>query len=155
MPQIRKGGKFIFGWSIIKNDFSIQFPTEAINEYNICSEGKIFLITGSKTTGGFAVSKKTLMEKSIFSKLFFEYNDLQNYKTREGEFFQYKDRKYTWITISNDGKIFLNKNILNNLSLKINDKLLSIRSSNIAFMMGVKGPLINAANNYDGIINTY
>jgi len=65
MPQIRKGGKYVFGWSIIKNDFSIQFPIEAINEYNICSEGKIFLITGSKTTGGFAVSKKAFMENSI------------------------------------------------------------------------------------------
>ncbi|GBU29243.1 hypothetical protein R84B8_02807 [Treponema sp. R8-4-B8] len=103
MPQIRKGGKYVFGWSVIRNDFSIQFPIEAINEYNICSEGRVFLITGSKTTGGFTVSK----------------------------------------------------NILNNLSLKIGDKLLSIRSSDIAFMMGVKGPLINAANNYKGKLNMY
>jgi len=58
MPQIIKGGKYVFGWSMIKDDFSIQFPIEAINEYDICSEGRIFLITGSKTTGGFAVSKK-------------------------------------------------------------------------------------------------
>ena len=155
MPQIRKGGKYVFGWSIIKNDFSIQFPIEAINEYNICSEGKIFLITGSKTTGGFAVSKKAFMENSIYNNIFIEYNDLGNYKTKEGDFFQYKSRKYTWININNEGKIFLNKNILNNLLLNTNDKLLSIRSSNIAFMMGVKGPLIDGANNYDGIINTY
>jgi hypothetical protein len=155
MPQIRKGGKYIFGWSIIRNDFSIQFPIEAINEYDICSEGKIFLITGSKTTGGFAVSKKVYMENSIFNNVFIEYNDLGNYKTKEGDFFQYKSRKYTWITIDNKGKILLNKSILDNLSLKTGDKLLSIRSSNIAFMMGVKGPLINEANNYNGIINTY
>jgi len=155
MPQIRKGGKYVFGWSLIKNDFSVQFPTEAINEYDICSEGKIFLITGSKTTGGFAVSKKALMENSIYNNVFTEYNDLGNYKTKEGDFFQYKSRKYTWVTINNGGKIFLNKDILNNLSLKINDKLLSIRSSNIAFMMGVKGPLIHEADKYDGTINVY
>jgi hypothetical protein len=155
MPQIRKGGKFVFGWSNIKNDFSIQFPKDAINEYDICSEGKVFLITGSRTTGGFAVSKKTFMEKSIFNNVFLQYNDLGDYKTKEGDFFQYKSRKYTWVIINNEGKIFLNKNILNTLCLNINDKLLSIRSSNIAFMMGVKGPLINEANNYNGIINMY
>ena len=155
MPQIRKGGKYVFGWSIIKDDFSIQFPVEAITEYDICSEGKIFLITGSKTTGGFAVSKKALIENSIFNNVFIEYNDLGNYNTKEGDFFQYKSRKYTWVTINNEGKIFLNKNILNNLSLEINDKLLSIRSSNIAFMMGVKGTLIDEANNYSEIICMY
>ena len=96
MPQIRKGGKYVFGWSIIRNDFSIQFPIDAINEYDICSEGKVFLITGSKTTGGFAVSKKTLLENSIFNNIFTEYNDLRNYKTKEGDFLQYKSRKYTW-----------------------------------------------------------
>jgi len=133
----------------------VQFPIEAVNEYDICSEGKVFLITGSKTTGGFAVSKKALMEQSIFNNVFIEYNDLGNYKTEEGVFFQYKSRKYAWISINNEGKILLNKNMLNNLSLKINDKLLSIRSSNIAFMMGVKGPLVNEANNYNGIINMY
>jgi hypothetical protein len=95
MPQIRKGGKFVFGWSIIRNDFSVQFPIEAINQYNICSEGKIFLITGSKSTGGFAVSKKTFLEKSIFNNIFLENNDLINYKTKEGDFIQYKGRKYT------------------------------------------------------------
>jgi len=155
MPQIRKGGKYVYGWSIIKNDFSIQFPIEAITEYDICSEGKIFLITGSKTTGGFAVSKKSLLDKSILNNVFIEYNDLGNYKTREGDFYQYKSRKYAWIKIDKDGIIYLNKAILNNLSLKINDKLLSIRSSNIAFMMGAKGPLINEANKYNGIINIY
>ena len=155
MPQIKKGGKYVFGWSIIKNDFSIQFPIEAINEYDICSEGKVFLITGSKTTGGFTVSKKSFMENSIFNNVFIEYNDLGNYKTREGDFFQYKGRKYTWVTINNEGKVFLNKDILNNLSLKINDRLLSIRGSNIAFVMGVKGQLINEANNFKGIINIY
>ena len=100
MPQINKGGKYVFDWSIIKNDFSIQFSKEVIIEYDICSEGKIFLITGSKTTGGFAISKKTFMENSIFNNVFLQYNDLGNYKTNEGDFFQYKSRKYIWVIIN-------------------------------------------------------
>ena len=54
MPQVTKGGKYIFGWSRIKNDLSIQFPQAAIDEYSITLEGKVFLISGSKKTGGFA-----------------------------------------------------------------------------------------------------
>ena len=34
-------------------------------------------------------------------------------------------------------------------------ELLSIRSSNIAFTMGAKGPLLEKAENYDGEIAVY
>lgn len=47
MPQMNKGGKFIFGKSLIKEDGILQFPEQAIQEYDIMSEGKIYLITGS------------------------------------------------------------------------------------------------------------
>ena len=36
------------------------------------------------------------------------------------------------------------------LNLKPEMKLLSIRSSNIAFTMGAKGPLLEKAENYNG-----
>jgi hypothetical protein len=35
------------------------------------------------------------------------------------------------------------------------DKLLSIRGSNIAFVLAVKGPIIEAANRYNGVIEEY
>jgi|GEM_PF-3724310 hypothetical protein len=44
---MNKGGKFIFGKSLIKEDGTLQFPEQAIQEYDIMSEGKIYLITGS------------------------------------------------------------------------------------------------------------
>ena len=33
MPQITKGGKFIFGISHIREDLTIQIPKQAIHEY--------------------------------------------------------------------------------------------------------------------------
>jgi hypothetical protein len=42
MPQVTKGGKYIFGWSVIKTDFSVQLPTPAINEYQITSDQRVF-----------------------------------------------------------------------------------------------------------------
>ncbi len=41
------------------------------------------------------------------------------------------------------------------LNWEIGMELLSIRSSNIAFTMGAKGPLLEKAENYDGKITIY
>ena len=56
MPQMNKGGKFIFGQSVIRSDGRVQFPTQAVGEYRIASEGKVYLFTGSKMTGGSCLS---------------------------------------------------------------------------------------------------
>ena len=40
MPQMNKGGKFIFGKSLIHNDGTIQIPAQAIEEYCIVDEEK-------------------------------------------------------------------------------------------------------------------
>ena len=64
MPQMNKGGKFIFGKSLIRDDLTIHLPTQALTEYNSTTEGKIYLFTGSKATGGFCVARKGLLEPS-------------------------------------------------------------------------------------------
>ena len=56
MPQMNKGGKFIFGESVIRPDGRVQLPPQAVDEYRIASEGKVYLLTGSKMTGGFCLS---------------------------------------------------------------------------------------------------
>ena len=43
MPQMNKGGKFIFGKSLIHNDGTIQIPAQAIKEYCIVDEGKVYV----------------------------------------------------------------------------------------------------------------
>lgn len=43
MPQMNKGGKFIFGESDICADGRVQLPTQAADEYCIASEGKVYL----------------------------------------------------------------------------------------------------------------
>ena len=35
MPQMSKGGKFIFGKSLIQQDGTIQIPKQAVEEYHI------------------------------------------------------------------------------------------------------------------------
>ena len=58
MPQMNKGGKFIFEISAVRPDGGVLFPAQAMEEYRIADEGKIYLFTGSKSTGGFCVTRQ-------------------------------------------------------------------------------------------------
>ena len=155
MPQMNKGGKFIFGKSLIRDNLTIHIPTQALTEYNATAEGKVYLFTGSKVTGGFCVTRKGLLEPSKLGNILTDNLALQKYQTTEGEFIKYKGRSYCWITISENGVIQLNQQILDFLNLKIGMKLLSIRSSDIAFTMGATYPLLERADNYEGEIEIY
>jgi len=61
MPQMNKGGKFVFGESEVHSDGRVQLPPQAVDEYRIASEGKVYLFTGSKITGGFCVTRQGLL----------------------------------------------------------------------------------------------
>ena len=152
MPQMNKGGKFIFGKSLILDDLTIHLPPQALTEYKAAAEGKVYLFTGSKVTGGFCVTRKGLLEPSKLGHILTDNPALQNYQTAEGEFVKYKGRSYCWVNISENGVIQLSRQILDFLDLKIGMELLSIRSSDIAFTMGAAGPLLERADNYEGEI---
>jgi hypothetical protein len=44
---------------------------------------------------------------------------------------------------------------MKSLGIEVGDRLLAIRSSDIAFTMGLRGSLIDKANSYDGQITIY
>jgi len=81
------------------------------------------------------------MDKSLLKNILIENPELWQCKKPEQEFIKYKGRKYCWISINN-GELILKENTFSVCDLKIGYKLLSIRSSNIVFTLGVKGPII-------------
>ena len=100
MPQMNKGGKFIFGQSIIRPDGRVKIPTQAAEEYQIASEGRGYLLTGSKVTGGFCVTRKGLLLPSKLGHILTETPLLLNYEAPMGAFIRYKGRSYCWTAIS-------------------------------------------------------
>ena len=152
MPQMNKGGKFIFGKSIIHENGIVQIPTQAIEEYNITSERKVYLFTGSKITGGFCVTRKGLLEPSKLGHILTDNPKLLNYTADYGEFIKYKGRSYCWVDISEKGEVYLTDEMMNFLNIEPKMQLLSIRSSDIAFTMGARGPLLEKSEVYEGEI---
>ncbi len=155
MPQLEKGGKFIFGKSLIREGFLIRLPPQAVEEYDISSEGSVYLFTGSKSTGGFCVTRRGLLYPSKIGNILKDTPALLHYELPEGEWIPYKGRRYCWARISPDGEIRLPEQTAAVLQVEQGMELLSIRSSNIAFTMGAKGPLIEKANRYDGVIELF
>ena len=155
MPQMNKGGKFIFGKSLVQTNGEVQIPDQAISEYHITDEGKVYLFTGSKITGGFCVTRKGLLLPSKLGHILTDTESLLNYSAEPGHFIQYKGRSYCWTDISSTGVLTLTPEMMRFLNIEPGMQLISIRSSDIAFTMGAKGPLLEKAENFDGEIPLY
>jgi len=155
MPQLNKGGKFVFGLSVVRDDLTIHIPAQALSEYNATQDGKVIIFTGSKITGGFCVTTYSLLSSSKLKHILEDCPTLRDCQLSEGEFIQYKGHKYAWLGIDRDGVIKLPQSTSKVLELQSGMELLSIRSSDIAFTMGAKGPLLEKAHNFQGSIKKY
>lgn len=155
MPQLNKGGKFVYGFSVIRPNLTIQIPPQALSEYHAAQDGKVIIFTGSKITGGFCVTTYSLLSTSKLKHILEDCPKLRDCNISEGEFISYKGRKYAWLSIDKNGLIQLPHSALEVLELQAGVELLSIRSSNIAFTMGAKGLLLQKAHDFQGSIEKY
>lgn len=100
MPQLNKGGKFVFGLSVIHENRSVQIPPQAINEYRLSNENKIIIFTGSKITGGFCVTSYPLLSSSKLSHILKECPTLNDSSIFPGTLIPYKGRSYSWLPVN-------------------------------------------------------
>ena len=154
MPQMTKGGKYIFGWSRIRVNGELIFPGMAVDEYKLKEENHIYIVSGSKQTGGFSVMTESLLSHSTLKNILKENPSLADRSLSEGELIAYKGRKYGWIALK-ENTVYLSDDLMKMLEIKVGDKLLAIRSSDIAFTMGFRGSLIDKANNFKEKIETF
>ena len=145
MPHITKGGKYIFGWSAIRSNGEILIPAEAVQEYRLEAGEKVILITGSKASGGFVVAKKAYLEQSALSGILTTNPELAQFQIADGHAILYKGRRYGWTTLLAGGVLKLSERTLATFEIKPADRLLSIRGSNLAFVLAAKGPIVEKA----------
>jgi hypothetical protein len=144
MPRIAKGGKYVFGWSRIGEDGKFVIPGEALEEYKLKPNTEVILVPGSKTSGGFGISPRTLFENSRLSGFVRKIPELADLHNIKGEAIKYRGRYYfrSWI---HENTLKLEPEVLEIFGAKPGDRLLSIRSSNIAIGMAVRGSIIEEA----------
>ncbi len=57
MPQLAKGGKWVFGWVVVSPQGEITIPPEAYREYGFQAGEQVILMRGSRSSGGFSVGR--------------------------------------------------------------------------------------------------
>ena len=148
MPQLVKGGKYIFGWSKVGKIGKIKIPPEAYEEYNLKKDKFTILFSGSKTSGGFGLSSVRILKNSIMKQILEQNTTLANYEIPEGEIIKIKNKKYCWLTIHEDKSIILPERTLQAFRINKNDTLLSGRGSHLAIGFIAKGPIFKEAKKH-------
>lgn len=151
MPQLVKGGKYIFGWPKVGKEGKIRIPPEAYEEYNLKEDKCVILFSGSKTSGGFGLSSIRILKNSIMKEVLEKNTKLAQFKIPEGDVIKFKNKKYAWVQISEEGNIFIPEGTLEEFKIKYNDLLLSGRGSHLAIGFISKGPIYNEAKKHPDI----
>ncbi|MFX1493567.1 MAG: hypothetical protein ACFFBZ_04730 [Promethearchaeota archaeon] len=151
MPQLVKGGKYIFGWSKVGENGKLIIPEEAYLEYKLNEDDKGILISGSKRSGGFGLSSSRLLKNSPIGKMLEGFPELLNHQLEEGKLFKIKEKNYCWITIYKSGIIEIPQKTLRAFNIKLNDNLLVGRGSGLALGFIAKGPIYEEAKKHPEI----
>ena len=118
MPQLAKGGKWVFGWVIVGQGREIRIPPEAWLEYGFQVQDDILFTRGSRRSGGFGVGRREVLARSpILSR--------------------------TWAegTITRQGMIFLPQSV----DVHPGERLLVARGSGLALGFLQRGPIYEEA----------
>jgi len=64
MPQLAKGGKWVFGWVIVGKEREIHVPSEAWDEYGFQVRDEVLFTHGSRRSGGFGMGRQKVLGSS-------------------------------------------------------------------------------------------
>ncbi|HAS27742.1 MAG TPA: hypothetical protein DCR59_00835 [Dehalococcoidia bacterium] len=148
MPQMERGGKYVFGWSQVSQGGVVVIPGEAIQEYGLNPGTEVTLISGSNSSGGFVVAIKSLLKQSKMGSILTDLPDLDNEQTEEGRIFVLRDRKYCRSRVGNNNTLELKPQVLEAFNITPGDRLLSVRGSYIGLSMISKGLIVKCAKRH-------
>jgi hypothetical protein len=151
LPQLVKGGKHAYGWSEVSITEKNAIPDEALKEYNLVATCKLFLLSSSKRSGGFALTTMSLLKNSVLSNLLDENSKMTSYQLSEGQTITVAGKPYCWVRLNTDGSIIVPLKTLEKYGVKAGDQLLSVRGSCFALAFCVEGPRIKEAKNHQNL----
>jgi bifunctional DNA-binding transcriptional regulator/antitoxin component of YhaV-PrlF toxin-antitoxin module len=148
MPQLVKGGKYVYGWSKVSNRGKIAIPNEAKEKYNLATCDEDVLMPGSKRSGGFSLTTKELLKNSRLSAILDRCPRIAEFQEPEGQAIEINGKPYCWVKLNKDGTITVPLETLKIYGIGPGDLLLSVRGSNVALGFPVRGPIIDEAKKH-------
>jgi len=145
MPQLVKGGKYVYGLSVVGAGGAITIPPEALAEYGYRVGDRVIVMSGSRTSGGLAVTKTDNLEKSALRPLVSDLTALTKYAVPQGEVVRQRRRCFAWTIIGGGGSIRLPPATLAAYGLKPGDRLAVGRGSHLAIAFIARGTILEEA----------
>ena len=143
MPQLVKGGKFIFGLSRVGSKGTIVIPPQAIEEYRFRDGDHVILMNGSRRSGGFGLTTRIIIEKSEIVDIIDNLPEVFDYRTLEADVVSEKNRLFCWTTIKSGGYIELPHDTLSRFGVKSGDMLAGCRGSYLSVAFISRGPILD------------
>lgn len=141
MPQLVKGGKYVFGLAEVGKTGRITIPPEAAAEYGFNDGDRVILINGSRRSGGFGVTKTSLLKESPLATLVKAVPGLAEYRLPENTTVETRGHRLGWTTIRPNGCLYLPEETLLEYGISPGDKLAVGRGSGLALAFIARGPI--------------
>jgi len=145
MPQLVRGGKYVFGWSKVSDRGTIAIPPEAMDQYGLKEHDKVILMSGSRRSGGFAVTTPGLLGGSPLAAVLQRFPRLRTFQMPPARVVRVEGRPLCWTSIEEGGSITLPDETLREYEIIPGDRLLTVRGSGLALGFALKGPLVDEA----------
>ena len=151
MPQLVRGGKYVFGWSPVGEDGGITVPPEACREYRLGPGEKVFLLPGSRTSGGFSIVRESVLEHSKLAFFLSASPDPAGFNVKEGEVFTVKGKNLAWCSLRPGGRLALPLRTLEIYGIRPGYRLLCGRGSGLGPAMICRGLIVSEAEKHPEI----
>lgn len=145
MPYIARGEKYVYGWSKVGKAGRVAIPPEAMKDYRFIDGQKVILMSGSRRSGGFALTTRRLLRASPLSFVLTRVPGLESFKMPEGRPVRIGEGAFSWAMIEPGGCITLSREALSEYDIMAGDSLLVVKGSSLAIGFAQKGPLVEEA----------
>jgi bifunctional DNA-binding transcriptional regulator/antitoxin component of YhaV-PrlF toxin-antitoxin module len=147
MPQLVKGGKHTFGWSRVGDTGRIVIPPEALKQYGLEEAEELFLVPGSRTSGGFGLGCRARVRRIPWAVQADFHSGPGEGRVPEGQAVLRNGKPYCWVTL-HEGGVVVPPETLGKYGVATGDKLLVIRGSGLAIGFAVRGPIVELAERH-------
>jgi hypothetical protein len=149
MPQLVKGGKYVFGWTVLRDDLRVRIPDETYDEYKFITTGQLIILSGSKSSGGFSICSPHTMSSYKLSNNVFSLigyiKESDSFTRGRLEIVRSGNRIISWTSVDKDKYFMLSNELVTSLDLEIGCRLLVGRGSGMGPAFISKGTIVNEA----------
>jgi bifunctional DNA-binding transcriptional regulator/antitoxin component of YhaV-PrlF toxin-antitoxin module len=144
VPQLVKGGKKAYAWSIVGPHGEVVIPPDARTEYGLTGRSRLIIMPGSRKSGGFALGTPDSLSRSPVGGMLSAHSELGRFAVPEGSPVEIGGKTYCWVRPA-DGMVVLPPPTLRRYGVAPGDRLLAVRGSGLALAFVVRGPIVEEA----------